>query len=258
MKAVILAGGLGTRLSEETNLKPKPMVEIGGKPMLWHIMKIYAHYNIKDFVICCGYKSEYIKDFFRKFSLINSDFTIYTKTGDIKTHNTSIEDWNVTLVDTGLNTMTGGRLKRIKNYIDNDKPFFMTYGDGLSNINITDLLESHKNSKKDATVTAVNPPSRFGSLVIKKNDVTEFAEKPLSDGGFINGGFFVLEPRVIDLIKSDNTVWEKDPISDLVENNQLNAFIHNDFWQPMDTLREKKLLEDLWLSKKAPWNTWGY
>jgi len=260
MKVVILAGGLGTRLSEETDIKPKPMVEIGGKPIIWHLMKIYSQYGFNEFIICLGYKGYVIKEYFANYFLHTSDVTFdYSKKELITTiHSQNSEPWKVTLVDTGLNTMTGGRLKRIKNYIDDHQPFFMTYGDGLSDININDLLQSHILSKKKATVTAVNPPGRFGSLVISKNDVIEFAEKPLGDGGFINGGFFVLEPDVIQLIDSDDIVWEKDPILKLVSSNNLNAYIHNDFWQPMDTLREKNLLEELWISKKAPWNTWGY
>jgi len=260
MKVVILAGGFGTRLSEETDIKPKPMVEIGGKPIIWHLMKIYSFYGFNEFIICLGYKGYLIKEFFANYFLHTSDVTFDYSKKVLTTvvHSQHSEPWKVTLVDTGLNTMTGGRLRRVKNYIDNDKPFFMTYGDGLSNININTLLESHHISKKLATVTAVYPPGRFGSLLIRDNDVTEFTEKPLGDGGFINGGFFVLDPKVIDLIDSDNTVWEKEPISKLVIKNQLNAFIHDDFWQPMDTLREKNMLEDLWLNKKAPWNTWGY
>ena len=234
MKAVILAGGLGTRISEETYIKPKPMIEIGGMPLLWHIMKTYSFYGINDFIICCGYKAEVIKEYFDSF---DSD------------------TWNVQLVDTGLDTMTGGRLKKIQNYV-NDETFCFTYGDGLADVSITDLIKFHKNNQAVATVTAVQPPARFGALELHENKVVSFREKPPGDGNWINGGFFVLEPSVFDYIDGDFTIWEKEPIENLVENNQLFAYKHSGFWQPLDTLREKNKLENLWSSGNPPWKVW--
>jgi len=234
MKAVILAGGLGTRISEETYIKPKPMIEIGGMPLLWHIMKTYSFYGINDFIICCGYKAEVIKEYFNSF---DSD------------------TWNVQLVDTGLDTMTGGRLKKIHNYV-NDETFCFTYGDGLSDISITDLIKFHKNNQAIATVTAVQPPARFGALELNKNKVVSFREKPPGDVNWINGGFFVLEPSVFDYIDDDSTVWEKEPLENLAKNNQLFAYKHSGFWQPLDTLKEKNKLENLWSSGNPPWKVW--
>ncbi len=256
MKLVILAGGFGTRLSEETSLIPKPMVEIGGKPILWHIMKFYSHYGINEFIICCGYKGNVIKQYFANYELNNLDTTFDLKNNEITSHGKLNESWKVTCVDTGLNTMTGGRIKRINNYVKNDDYFCMTYGDGLSDVNIESLIKFHTNHKALATVTCVPSPARFGA--IKKNgiDVISFAEKIVIDDSNINGGFFVLSPRVIDLIDSDETVWEQDPMNSLVNNNQLKAFCHSGFWQPMDTLREKNFLQNLWDKDKAPWKKW--
>ena len=235
MKAIILAGGLGTRLAEETNDKPKPLVQIGEKPILWHIMKIYSSYGIKDFIICCGYKGHLIKEYF---------------------HNNT-EDWKVTLVDTGEKTMTGGRLKRVAEYVKNEDAFCFTYGDGVGDINISDLIKFHKEHGKQATLTATRPPARYGALKIGPKDIIEeFKEKPVGDGDWINGGYFVLCPGVIDLIKDDYTSWESNPLNNLSKNNELYAFKHNGFWQPMDTLREKNLLNDLWRRGKAPWKIW--
>ena len=234
MKAVILAGGLGTRISEETYIKPKPMIEIGGMPLLWHIMKTYSFYGINDFIICCGYKAEVIKEYFNSF---DSD------------------TWNVQLVDTGLDTMTGGRLKKIQNYV-NDETFCFTYGDGLSDISITDLIKFHKNNQAIATVTAVQPPARFGALELNKNKVVSFREKPPGDVNWINGGFFVIEPSVFDYIDDDSTVWEKEPLENLAKNNQLFAYKHSGFWHPLDTLKEKNKLENLWSSGNPPWKVW--
>lgn len=255
MKAVILAGGLGTRLSEETFLRPKPLIEIGGMPILWHLMKIYSHYGINDFVICCGYKGYMIKEYFANYSLHMSDVTFDLKQNSMNVHLKSVEPWKVTLVDTGLETMTGGRLKKIKGYLE-DETFCFTYGDGLSNININELINFHKKQKTLATVTAVRPPGRFGSMKVNENMVTKFQEKPLGDGNWINGGFFVLEPRVIDYIHDDNTSWELEPLEKLVQENQLSAFEHNGFWQPVDTLREKNQLEEMWNSNSAYWKIW--
>ncbi len=255
MKAVILAGGHGTRLSEETDLKPKPLVEIGGKPILWHIMKIYSSHNVNDFVICCGYKGYLIKEYFANYFLHMSDVTIDIKQNKMEVHNRFAEPWKVTLVDTGLETMTGGRLKRIKNYLD-DETFCFTYGDGLSDIDITKMTAYHKNNKMLATVTAVQPPGRFGILGINGNNVTSLSEKPPGDGNWINGGYFVLEPSVFDYLKDDTTIWERDPLERLAKENQLSAFKHTGFWQPLDTLREKNYLEEIWSSGKSPWKSW--
>ena len=255
MKAVILAGGLGTRISEETLVKPKPLIDIGGMPILWHIMKTYSHYGINDFIICCGYKGYMIKEYFANYSLHMSDVTFDLQKNEINVHHKTVEPWKVTLVDTGLGTMTGGRLKKIKNYLD-DETFCFTYGDGLSDIKINELINFHKNQKTLATVTAVRPPARFGSMKIEKNIVTKFQEKPFGDGNWINGGFFVLEPKVIDYIFDDNTSWELEPLEKLSQENQLSAFKHNGFWQPIDTLMERNQLEEMWNNDKAYWKIW--
>ncbi|MBF0266078.1 MAG: glucose-1-phosphate cytidylyltransferase [Gammaproteobacteria bacterium] len=255
MKVVILAGGCGTRISEETHLRPKPMVEIGGKPVLWHIMKLYSHYGLNDFVICLGYKGYIIKEYFANYFLHMSDVTIDFKDNSMDVHNNFAEPWKVTLVDTGQTTSTGGRLKRIKGYLDDDD-FCFTYGDGVSDINIKELIKFHRQNKTLATVTTIQPPARFGAISIDKNKVTHFEEKPSGEGGWINGGFFVLSPKVIDLIDNDKTIWESEPLLELANNKELNAYIHNGFWQAMDTLRDKIQLEALWESEKAPWKIW--
>ena len=257
MKAVILAGGLGTRIAEETILKPKPMIEIGGKPILWHIMKIFSHYGINDFVICCGFKGYVIKEYFANYFLHTSDVTFNLTNNSIEVHHRYSEPWVVTLVDTGETTQTGGRLKRIKPYIENEESFCFTYGDGLSDINISSLIKFHKTHGKLATISAVMPLGRYGSLTIDADEsVTDFIEKPRGDGAWINGGFFVLSPKCIDFIDSDLSSWENEPILRIANQGQLKAFKHEGFWQPMDTLREKNLLETLWLENKAPWKTW--
>ena len=256
MKVVILAGGLGTRLSEETNLKPKPMVEIGGKPILWHIMKMYSTHGINDFVICCGYKGYVIKEYFANYFLHMSDVTFSMESNSIKVHNQRAEPWKVTLVDTGEVTMTGGRLKRIKSYVENDNCFCFTYGDGIGNINIDKLIAYHNSKKTLATVTAVQPPGRFGVLALKNGKVSSFKEKPRGDGKRINGGFFVLSPEVIDLIDDDNTIWEEGPVEALSSREEMAAYVHDGFWHPMDTLRDKRHLEKLWALGNAPWKTW--
>lgn len=256
MKAVILAGGLGTRISEETHLKPKPMIEIGGRPILWHLMKIYSSHGINDFVICCGYKGYIIKEYFANYFLHMSDVTFDMKNNKMEVHQGNAEPWKVTLVDTGEDTLTGGRLKRVKNYVNEEEAFCFTYGDGLSNIDITKLIEFHKSQGRLATVTAVQPPGRYGAVDIKNHKVSQFIEKPKGDGGWINGGFFVLSPKCIDYILNDQSSWEGTPLAQIASDGQLSAFEHNDFWQPMDTLREKNLLEDLWASGKAPWKVW--
>jgi glucose-1-phosphate cytidylyltransferase len=255
VKAVILAGGMGTRISEETISKPKPLIEIGGMPILWHIMKIYSSYGVNDFVICCGYKGYMIKNFFSNYSLYTSDVTFNLKNNTTIIHNNTSEPWAVTLVDTGEKTMTGGRLKRVQNFLD-DETFCFTYGDGLSNINITNLIKFHKTKKKLATLTAVLPPGKYGNLGLKNDDVISFQEKPEGDGGWINGGFFVLEPKVFDYLIDDSSIWEKEPLENLTKDYQLSAFKHEKFWHPMDTLRDKMLLEKLWNSEKPPWKTW--
>ena len=255
MKAVILAGGLGTRITEETHLKPKPMIEIGGKPILWHIMKIYSHHGINEFVICCGYKGYLIKEYFANYFLHMSDITIDIGDNSMDVHAKKAESWKVTLVDTGEHTLTGGRLKRVSNYLDPLEPFCFTYGDGLSNVNVTESIKFHKKHKKMATITAVQPPGRYGALDCDGVYVKGFKEKP-SNGGLINGGFFILEPNVIDLIEGDSTIWEEEPLNELASRNEMVAFNHTDFWQPMDTLREKQYLEGLWESNKAPWKVW--
>ncbi|MBN1169548.1 glucose-1-phosphate cytidylyltransferase [Candidatus Micrarchaeota archaeon] len=254
MKAVILAGGLGTRLSEETVVKPKPMVEVGGKPILWHIMKTYSHYGIKEFVICLGYKGYMIKEWFANYFLHNSDVTIDLRTNQRTIHNTYADDWKITLVDTGDSTDTGGRIKKIQKYVDGT--FFLTYGDGLADIDIDKLLELHNSKGKHVTVTAVQPPGRFGMLNIQGTDVPSFLEKPRGDGNWINGGYFVLEPAIFDYIAGDNIVWEQGPLEKLANDGQLAAYKHEGFWRPMDTLRDKKYLDELWDSGKAPWKVW--
>jgi glucose-1-phosphate cytidylyltransferase len=255
MKVVLLAGGLGTRISEETETKPKPMVEIGGKPILWHIMKIYSAHGINDFIICLGYKGYLIKEYFANYFLHTSDVTFDMKRNEMHVHQKSAEPWKVTLVDTGETTMTGGRLKRVRDYIENED-FCFTYGDGLSDVNITDTLNFHKKHGKLATVTAVKPAGRFGVLEVSGTQVTSFKEKPKGDGSWINGGFFILTPKIFDYIENDQTVWEQKPMQILAEENQMQAYFHEGFWQPMDTLREKKMLEMLWAEGKAPWKTW--
>ena len=258
MKAVILAGGLGTRLSEETDLKPKPMIEIGGKPILWHIMKIYSAHGVNDFVICCGYKGYMIKEFFNNYFLHQSDVTFNMKDNSMKIHQNLAEPWKVTLVDTGEDTLTGGRLKKVRKYIKDEESFCFTYGDGLGDINISALIKFHKNHGKQATLTATLPPGRYGALKCGSKDIVEsFQEKPKGDdGSWINGGFFVLSPNVIDLIKDDQTVWEAEPLIDLAKKKQLYAFKHKGFWQPMDTLQEKNILNELWEKNNAPWKIW--
>ncbi len=256
MKAVILAGGLGTRLSEETVSKPKPMVEIGGKPILWHIMKSYSYYGINDFIICCGYKGYVIKEYFQNYFLHQSDVTFNMKDNKMIVHEERAEPWTVTLVDTGDESMTGGRLKRVEQYLVGEKCFCFTYGDGVSDVNIAELITFHKKHGKDATLTATYPPGRFGALEIVDNAVLQFQEKPRGDGALINGGFFVLSPKVFSRIKDDSTVWEQEPLKGLASDNQLMAFKHEGFWQPMDTLRDKYLLEELLESNKAPWKLW--
>jgi glucose-1-phosphate cytidylyltransferase len=257
MKAVILAGGLGTRLSEETSIKPKPMVEIGGKPILWHIMKIYSAHGINDFVICCGYKGYLIKEYFANYFLHMSDVTFCMKKNQMKVHHKRAEPWTVTLVDTGEDTMTGGRIKQVQKYLADDEAFCLTYGDGISNVNIAKLIEFHSQQKTLATLTAVYPPARFGALdMSSKTKVRTFKEKPQGDGARVNGGFFVLSPKVIDLIEDDSTVWEQAPMELLARNGEMSAFEHNGFWQPMDTLRDKNYLEELWSSGEAPWKVW--
>lgn len=255
MKVVILAGGLGTRLTEETEIKPKPMVQIGGRPILWHIMKIYSSYGLNEFVICTGYKGYVIKEFFANYFLHMTDITFDIWRGEMEVHNIKAEPWKVSVIDTGEETQTGGRLKRVADYIGKED-FCMTYGDGLSNVDIPKLLEFHRSHGKLATVTATRPPGRFGSLGLNGDSVTQFQEKPLGDGGFINGGFFVLSPKCLTYIDSDSTTWEKEPMTKLVEEGQMKAFIHTDFWQPMDTMRDRKHLESLWQTGKAPWKVW--
>jgi len=255
MKAVILAGGLGTRISEESHLRPKPMIEIGGKPILWHIMKMYSHYGINDFVICLGYKGYYIKEYFSNYFLHMSDVTFCMRDNSMEIHQKFAEPWKVTLVDTGEDAMTGGRLKRVAPYIENET-FCFTYGDGVADIDLSKLIESHKSSGLQATVTAIQPPGRYGALHIDNGSVHHFQEKPAGDGAWINGGFFVLEPSVLDLIDGDDTVWEQQPLQQLAAKGELSAYQHEGFWQAMDTLREKNLLEDLWSSNKAPWKSW--
>lgn len=256
MKAVILAGGLGTRLSEETNSLPKPMVEIGGMPILWHIMKMYSAHGINDFIICCGYKGYVIKEFFSNYFLHMSDVTFNMRDNAMEVHNARAEPWSVTLVDTGENSMTGGRLLRVSDYIKHEEAFCFTYGDGVGDIDITQLIAFHRQHGKLATLTATYPPGRFGALDISQRQVLNFKEKPKGDGAMINGGFFVLSPKVLDHIAGDSTLWEQEPLVDLAENGELMAYEHEGFWQPMDTMRDKNLLEELWSSGTAPWKSW--
>lgn len=256
MKAVILAGGMGTRITEETHLKPKPMIEIGGKPIIWHIMKIYSSFGINDFIICCGYKGYLIKEYFANYFLHMSDVTFDMEKNEMILHENHSESWKVTLVDTGENSMTGGRLKRVKRFIG-DESFCFTYGDGLSNVDIKALIDFHREQKTWATVTAVQPPGKFGALEISGTKICKFQEKPDGDCSWINGGFFVLEPEVFSLISDDSTVWEHGPLESLAQEGQLSAFRHAGFWQPMDTLRDKLKLEALWDSGKAPWKKWA-
>ncbi len=257
MKAVILAGGYGTRLSEETTIKPKPMVEIGGKPILWHIMKIYSAHGINDFIICCGYKGYIIKEYFANYFLHMSDVTFDMRFNQMNVHNGYAEPWRVTLVDTGESTMTGGRLKRVREYIG-DETFCFTYGDGVSDVNIKKLIAFHKEQETLATLTATQPPGRFGAICLGREQakITSFQEKPQGDGAWISGGYFVLEPEVIDFIADESTVWEKEPLQKLAHMEQLSAYKHEGFWQPMDTLRDKNYLEDLWKTGNAPWKVW--
>jgi glucose-1-phosphate cytidylyltransferase len=258
MKAVLLAGGLGTRISEESHLRPKPMIEIGGKPILWHVMKIYAHHGIQDFIICLGYRGYMIKEYFANYVLHSSDVTIDARTGEITYHQTTAEPWRVTLVDTGAETLTGGRLKRVKPYLDKDQPFCMTYGDGVADVDIKASIEAHKKAGLEATVTSVIPPGRYGALDIDETGkVRHFTEKPPGDNARINGGFFVLEPEVLNRIEGDQTPFESGPLESLAADSQLNAYIHNGFWHPMDTLRDKNHLEKLWQSERAPWKVWS-
>jgi glucose-1-phosphate cytidylyltransferase len=256
MKAVILAGGLGTRLSEETVTKPKPMVEIGGKPILWHIMKTYSHYGINDFIICCGYKGYVIKEYFANYFLHQSDVTFNIKNNKMTVHEDRAEPWKVTLVDTGDNSMTGGRLKRVLPYIKDEEAFCFTYGDGVADINITDLINFHKSHGKQATLTATFPPGRFGALNIEDKQVKRFEEKPKGDGALVNGGFFVLSPKVIERITGDASTWEQEPLKGLAADGELMSFKHDGFWQPMDTLRDKIKLNELLDQNKAPWKVW--
>ena len=255
MKCVILAGGLGTRLSEETVLRPKPMVEIGGHPILWHIMKIYSHYGVNDFVICAGYKGYMIKEFFANYRLHMSDVTFDMESGQAQIHNNHAEPWRVTCIDTGEATMTGGRIKRIKEYVGGET-FCLTYGDGLSDANIAKEIKFHKENKNRATLLAVQPPGRWGHMKLEGNKIEKFEEKTQGDGGWINGGFFVLEPDVFELIEGDDTVWEREPLETLAKNGELSAWFHHGFWRPMDTLRDKMALEKMWQEGSAPWKVW--
>jgi len=255
MKAIILAGGLGSRLSEETSIRPKPMIEIGGKPILWHIMKTYSAHGIHDFVICCGYKGYVIKEYFANYFLHMSDVTLDMRHNKMEVHQQHAEPWRVTLVDTGDDTMTGGRIKRVADYVK-DEDFCCTYGDGIGDVNIAQLIEFHKQQGKLATLTATQPPGRFGALNLNGNNVVSFQEKPRGDGGWVNGGFFVLSPKVLDYIDNDHTVWEREPMEQLAKDGQMSAYFHAGFWQPMDTLRDKIHLETLWADGKAPWNVW--
>ena len=256
MKAVLLAGGFGTRISEETETIPKPMIQIGNKPILWHVMKNYSAHGVNDFIICCGYKGYMIKEYFNNYFLHMSDVTFDMKNNEIRIHNKRAEHWSVTLVDTGENTMTGGRLKRVADYIKNEKAFCLTYGDGISNVNITKLIKFHTQQGTLATCTTTYPPGRFGALEVLNKKVKSFKEKPKDEGGKVNAGFFVLSPKVIDLIEGDTTVWEKTPMENLATKGQMSAFEHDGFWQPMDTLNDRRILEDLWATGHAPWKVW--
>ena len=256
MKAVILAGGLGTRISEETHLKPKPMIEIGGMPILWHIMKLYSAHGINDFIVCCGYKGYLIKEYFANYFLHMSDVTFDMTHNEMQVHQKKAEPWRVTLVDTGENTLTGGRLKRVQEYVKDEETFCFTYGDGVADVDLSKLVAFHKSHQKLATVTAVQPPGRYGALNMNGNEVLGFIEKPKGDGGWINGGFFVLSPKCLDYIEGDQSSWEGEPLMQLAKDGQLLAYEHSGFWQPMDTLREKNMLETLWQSGTAPWKIW--
>jgi len=256
MKAVILAGGLGTRLSEETSVRPKPMVEIGGKPILWHILKMYSHHGVNEFVICCGYKGFVIKEYFANYFLHTSDVTYDMRNNNMQVHHKRAEPWTVTLVDTGDASMTGGRLRRVADYLRHEDVFCLTYGDGVSDIDISATIEFHKSHGKAATLTATFPPGRFGVLDIEGQQIRRFTEKPKGDGTLVNGGFFVLSPRVLDYLEDDHTVWEQHPLQRLASDGELMAYEHLGFWQPMDTLRDKNFLEELWRSGRAPWKTW--
>lgn len=256
MKAIILAGGLGTRISEETDLKPKPMIEIGGKPILWHIMKMYSKHGVSNFIICCGYKGYVIKEYFANYFLHQSNVTFHMSENRMEVHDVRAEPWKVTLVDTGEHAQTGGRLLAVSQYIDKEEAFCLTYGDGVSDVDISASIEFHKKHGKLATVTSVSPPGRFGVLETEGSSVKSFMEKPKGDGGRVNGGFFVLSPKVLNRIKGSDTVWEQEPLRSLAIHGELMAFEHQGFWQPMDTLRDKTLLEDLWGKNKAPWKTW--
>ena len=257
MKVVILAGGFGTRISEESVVRPKPMIEIGHRPILWHVMKIYSSHGLTDFVICCGYRGELIKEYFANYFLHRADVTFDLRQNKMEIHQNQAEPWRVTLVDTGHNSMTGGRIKRVAAYLNNE-PFCLTYGDGVSDCNITELIEFHRQSKTLATLTAVQPPGRFGAFTLHKgqDSIATFHEKPTGDGAWVNGGFFVLESEVLNYIEGDNTVWEREPMEQLAQQGQLSAYRHSGFWQPMDTLRDKMYLEDLWVKGKAPWKVW--
>ncbi len=257
MKAVILAGGLGSRLSEETSIKPKPMVEIGGRPILWHIMKIYSAYGINDFIVCLGYKGHVIKEFFANYFLYSSDVTVDLAKNLLEFHNNTCEPWRVTLVDTGANTMTGGRLKRVLPYVSDEQDFCFTYGDGVANVNISELIEFHRRRGALATLTATQPTGKFGALGIDDESLVQtFTEKPLGDGRWVNGGFFVLSPKVGEYIKDDTTIWEREPLEQLAKRGHVSAFRHTGYWQPMDTVHDKKVLEDLWSTGDAPWKVW--
>ncbi len=255
MKAVILAGGFGTRISEETHLRPKPMVEIGGRPVLWHIMKTFSAHGIDDFVICCGYRGYMIKEYFANYALHNSDVTIDMRGNGVRVHQSSAEPWSVTLVDTGEQTATGGRLKRVGSYLG-DEDFCFTYGDGVSDVDVTALIAFHRKQGTIATITATQPPGRFGVLTMDDAKIVRFEEKPPGDGGWVNGGYFVLSRKAIDYIEGDDTVWEREPMERLAKDGALSAYLHRGFWQPLDTLRDKTLLNDLWASGKAPWKVW--
>ncbi len=255
MKAIILAGGLGTRISEESNTRPKPMIEIGGKPILWHIMKIYSAHGVNDFIICCGYKGYVIKEYFANYFLHMSDVTFDMRDNRMEVHQNNVEPWRVTLVDTGEDTMTGGRLKRVREHLD-DSPFCFTYGDGVGDVDITALVAYHREHGRLATLTATQPPGRFGAINIQGGSVLSFQEKPQGDGSWINGGYFVLDPKVIDYVDGDHTTWEREPMEKLAADDQMRAWNHSGFWQPMDTLRDKKHLEELWESGAAPWKVW--
>jgi glucose-1-phosphate cytidylyltransferase len=256
MKVVILAGGLGTRISEETQVRPKPMVEIGGKPILWHIMKIYSHYGLNDFIVCLGYKGYVIKEYFANYFLHNSDLTFHVAENRVEVHERHTEPWHVTLVDTGDRTQTGGRLKRVASYLGSDEDFCFTYGDGLCDVNVQDLVAFHRAQGTIATITTVQPPFRFGTVTMEDRKITDFREKPQSEGSWINGGFFVLSRAALDYIVDDTTIWERAPLERLAAEGQLSAFVHRGFWHPMDHVRDKALLEEQWTSGKAPWKVW--